>query len=122
MLRLTGTTTRKSGVALGTVPSRAGANKSEKIEVENINHPGQVTPVDADMYKEIKQAFLKVLPNVSPGLTEVEIRNRIVAHLSQKLFPNGAKVGWWTKTVQLDLEAKGIVAREKGRPLRWHKA
>jgi len=37
------------------------------------------------------------------------------------LFPGGAKAGWWMKTVQLDLEAKRIIAREKTKPLRWHR-
>ena len=33
--------------------------------------------------------------------------------LPEQLFPGRAKAGWWTKAVQLDLEAKGLVAREK---------
>ena len=97
------------------------ANKTEKIEIENVNHPGHVTRVDAGMYEAMKRAFLKVLPKAPPGLTEAEIRERVIAHLPEKLFPEGAKAGWWTKAVQLDLEAKGIVAREKIRPLRWRK-
>jgi len=36
-------------------------------------------------------------------------------------FPEGATSGWWAKTVQLDLEAKGVVIREKTKPLRWYK-
>ena len=36
------------------------------------------------------------------------------------LDPDGAKAGWWTKAVQLDLEAKGIIRREKVTPLRLH--
>jgi hypothetical protein len=63
-----------------------------------------------------------VLPNTSPGLTEAEVRERLIDHLPEKLFPEGAKAGWWSKTVQLDLEAKGLVAREKTRPLRLRKA
>jgi Family of unknown function (DUF6958) len=57
-------------------------------------------------------AFLKILPTVQ------EIRERVVAHLSDKLFPHAARAGWWAKTVQLDLEPKGAIAREKSRPLR----
>jgi hypothetical protein len=30
-------------------------------------------------------------------------------HLPQNLFPGGAKAGWWAKTVQLDLEARGLL-------------
>jgi hypothetical protein len=96
-------------------------NKIEKIEIENVNHPGRVKRVDADMYEAMKRAFLKVLPKRSPGLKEAEIRERVIAHLPEKLFPAGAKAGWWTKAIQLDLEAKGIVKREKTRPLRWRK-
>ena len=46
----------------------------------------------------------------------------VKAHLPADLFPGGAKVGWWTKCVQLDLEAKGVVIRDPGKPLRWRKA
>ena len=70
------------------------------------------------MYKAMKRAFLKILPKTSPGLTEQDLQERVVAHLSDKLFPHAAKAGWWAKTVQLDLEAKGVIAREKTRPLR----
>ena len=96
--------------------------KTEKIEMQNVNHPGQVKRVDADMYEAMKRAFLKILPKRSPGLTEAEIRERVIAHLPGAVFPEGAKAGWWTKAVQLDLEAKGVVAREKTKPLRWRKA
>jgi hypothetical protein len=27
------------------------------------------------------------------------------------LFPGGEKAGWWVKAVQLDLEAKQVIAR-----------
>jgi hypothetical protein len=36
-------------------------------------------------------------------------------------FP-GTTTSWWMKTVQLDLEAKGLVLREKSKPLRWRRA
>jgi len=97
-------------------------NNTEKIEVENVNHPGHATRVDADMYEAMKRAFLKVLPKKSPGLTVAEIQERAIAHLPEELFPEGAKAGWWAKTVQLDLEANGVLAREKTKPLRSRKA
>ncbi len=96
--------------------------RSETIKLENVNHPGQVKRVDANMYEAMKRAFLKILPKTSPGLTVAEIQERVTAHLPEELFPGGAKAGWWTKAVQLDLEAKGIVAREKTKPLRLRKA
>ncbi len=96
-------------------------NDTAKIEVENVNHPGKVRLVDADMYEAMKRAYLKTVPKTSPGLTLAEVRKRVIAHLPDDLFPDGAKAGWWAKTVQLDLEAKGLVVREKTKPIRLHK-
>ena len=94
---------------------------SEKVQVENPNHPGGVRYVDRAMYSAMKQAFLQLLPDSSPGLTLAELREAIPANLPSDLFPGGAKVGWWAKTVHLDLEAKGIIVREKVVPLRLRK-
>ena len=94
----------------------------DKIEVQNVNVPGHVTRVNADKYLAMKKAFLKVLPDSSPGLTQKEAMSLVKKHLPANLFPGGATSGWWVKTVQLDLEAKGQVVREPTKPLRWHKS
>jgi len=88
------------------------------VEVENVNHPGQVKLVDAAMYDAMRRAVLKVLPKTLPGLTVDDMYAKVATQLPKGLFPGGAKAGWWAKTVQLDLEAKGLIAREKTRPLR----
>lgn len=74
------------------------------------------------MYKAMRQAYLRALPDAPPGLTLAEIRERVVTHLPEALYPGGAKAGWWAKTVQLDLEAKGIIARSNTSPIRLNKA
>jgi hypothetical protein len=91
-----------------------------KITVENVNHPGKTSRVGADRYLAMYQAFLKALPKESPGLNQSEIREAVKPYLSEDLYPGGQKVGWWAKSVQLDLEAKGILVREDSKPLRWH--
>jgi hypothetical protein len=63
--------------------------KIKKIEIENVNHPRRLKLGDADMYEAMKRAFLKILPNKPPGLTETEIRERVVVHLPEQLFPEG---------------------------------
>jgi hypothetical protein len=96
-------------------------DKAAKVEMENINSPGRSVRVDADKYEAMRHAFLKVLPAKSPGLTAAEIGERVLPHLPEALFPQGATAGWWKKGVQLDLEAKGLITREATKPLRWHK-
>ena len=91
-----------------------------KISVENVCQPGTSYTVDADKYHDMRAAFLKVLPR-KPGYTVAQMSQAVLPHLSQTLFPNGAKSGWWLKCVQLDLEAKGIVMRDQSTPLRLFK-
>jgi hypothetical protein len=96
------------------------SGNDERITVENVNVPGRTSRVNAAKYQAMKEAMLQVLPREQPGLTQAEIREAVLPHLLQDLYPGGSKAGWWAKTVQLDLEAKGIVIREAAKPLRWH--
>jgi hypothetical protein len=94
----------------------------DRITVENVNVPGRTSRVNAAKYQAMKQAMLKVLPTEEPGLTQTQIREAVIPYLPEDLFPGGSTSGWWAKTVQLDLEAKGTVIRETVKPLRWHQA
>ena len=102
-------------------PKPARKEEPERITVENVNVPGQTTRVDAKMYNAMRHAMLAVLPAAAPGLTQAEFLDAVVPHLPPELYPGGEKAGWWSKCVQLDLEAKGIVVREATKPLRWHR-
>lgn len=95
--------------------------RDDRIEIQNVNHPGRTTTVDRAMYEAMRSALLAVLPAGAPGLTETQYRLAVLAHLPASLYPDGAKAGWWSKAVQLDLEAKGVIAREASTPLRWHR-
>ncbi len=92
------------------------------ITVENVNHPGSRRNVDAAMYDAMMRALLAVVPPAAPGATLAQLRERVPEHLPQELYPGGAKAGWWLKTVQLDLEAKGVLVRQRTTPLRLVKA
>jgi hypothetical protein len=94
----------------------------DKVIVENANVPGKTSRVNAAKYHAMREAMLRVLPSEEPGLNQAEIREAVVPHLPDDLFPGGKAAGWWAKSVQLDLEAKGLVIRESTKPLRWHQA
>ena len=44
-------------------------------------------------------------------MSVADAKDAVLPQLSGELFPEGATVGWWLKAVQLDLEAKGVLAR-----------
>jgi hypothetical protein len=93
-----------------------------RVTVQNILSPQHVVQVDGIKYEVMRRALLKVLPRNEPGLTQAEMRPQVLAHLPEDEFPGGAKAGWWTKCVQLDLEAKGVIQRDRSaKPLRWHR-
>ncbi len=93
--------------------------RSGRVTVHNVNVPGYSSTVDAAKYNDMKTALLRVVPKAEPGLTQAEMMHAVKPHLSQDLFPGGAKSGWWVKCVHLDLEAKRVMVRDGGKPLRW---
>lgn len=72
--------------------------KSEKVEIENINSPGKTTNVDREKYEAMREGMLQVIPNSPPGLSAKEIKDGLILVVSNKLWPNGDKIGWWQKS------------------------
>ena len=93
-----------------------------KIEVQNVVSPGHIQSVDADKYEATRDAYLAVLTSEAPGMTPAEIKAALTPKLPEDLFPGGATAGWWAKCVQLDLEARGVIVRGAGSPVRLRKA
>lgn len=91
---------------------------SDRIEVRNVTSPNHVTRVDRAKYQAMRHALMTVLPDTPPGMTVAEAQTALLPHLDAALFPGGAKAGWWMKCVQLDLEARGILARGPKSPVR----
>ena len=91
---------------------------ADRIEVRNVTSPHHVTCVDSAKYAAMRHALMAVLPDAPPGITVAEAQAALLSGLDGTLFPGGAKAGWWMKCVQLDLEARGIVAREPKSPVR----
>lgn len=98
-------------------------SKPKTVIVKNVNVPGYESRVNAEKYEAMRVALLQALPSGEPGLTQAEMLDAIQPFLNKNLWPGGEKSGWWMKTVQLDLEARGQVKRNTtARPTRWHRA
>jgi hypothetical protein len=95
----------------------AAKAKPEIVQVLNVNAPGKTYPRNAEKYEAARKVFLKVIPKTGPGVTQSEMMALMKKALAESDF--GTTVGWWTKTVQLDAEARGEVIRDGGTPLRW---
>jgi len=93
----------------------------ERTEMRSITSPSFAMQVDKAKYDAMKDALLAAVPRGKPGLTVAEVKAGVLPLLPEALFPGGAKAGWWLKGVQLDLEARGLIARENVKPLRLHR-
>lgn len=93
----------------------------DKIEVQNVTSPHHLTRVDRAKYMAMRKALMQVLPGGAPGIRVADAKAALLPHLDQALFPGGDKAGWWLKCVQLDLEAKGVIARAEKPPVRLFK-
>ncbi|WP_373604460.1 DUF6958 family protein [Thioalkalivibrio sp. HK1] len=56
-----------------------------------------------------------------PKISALDAKKRLLPLLPDDLFPKGEKAGWWSKTVQLDLEAKGLLRRARTKPLTFYR-
>ena len=92
------------------------------VVVRTPNDPKYTQRVDAEAYEAMRKTMLKVLPRKAPGLTQAEMWAALAKAAPKPLFGTRWKVGWWMKTVQLDLEVKKQVVREQTKPLRWHRS
>lgn len=94
------------------------SDAATRIMIENIVSPGHVQRVDRAKYEAMREALLAILPTDPPGMAVADAKTALLPHLSDAHFPAGAKAGWWLKAVQLDLEAKKVIGRASGSPVR----
>lgn len=93
----------------------------DKITIQSVTSPVFSQRVDRAKYAAMRDALLAVLPVDGVGITVAEAKAALLPRLPDALYPGGDKAGWWLKAVQLDLEAKKVIARGAGKPVRLFK-
>ncbi|MGR3467427.1 MAG: DUF6958 family protein [Shimia sp.] len=92
-----------------------------KDTIEVLNRNGSPHRVGREKFEHVSAVLMAALPEGTPGMTFAEVKEAVRDGLGAELFPGGAKMGWWLKTVQLDHEARGMIARSETSPLRFWK-
>ena len=78
--------------------------------------------VRQDRYEAVREALLAVIPATEQGVRFSELAALVNGQLPNGV-PDGGSTGWWTTTVKLDLEARGLIERVPGaRPQRVRRA
>jgi hypothetical protein len=102
-------------------PTRKAAAPADRVQVRTPNVPGYTGSVDRTKYDAMRKVLLQAIPK-GAGLTQSEMWDAARKVAPAEHWPGGAKVEWWVKCVQLDLEAQGVLKRDGGKPLRWSRA
>ncbi len=84
--------------------------QSARQEVLNVNTGRSDGTIDREKYEAMKNARLEVIPEGEEGVLFGELAERVKPLLPEKVF-EGASIGWYTTTVKLDLEARGLIER-----------
>ncbi len=90
----------------------------KRIKVKNVNHPGYSENRNAEKYTIIKDAVLESLATLDSdgSMSFSELETKVAAIVKEKdvpaeMFPKPGSIRWYTKTVQLDLEARDEIER-----------
>lgn len=83
---------------------------TERQEILNVNTGRSDGTIARDKYEAMKAALLAVIPAGDEGVPFQGLAERVKPHLPSEVF-EGASVGWYTTTVKLDLEARGLIER-----------
>jgi hypothetical protein len=94
----------------------------DKATIEVLNRDGTPWRCNGEKFEAMRAALMAVLPAGPPGMTVAEAEAALLPLLDQALFPGGEKSGWWIKAVHLDHEARGLILRGKGSPVRLFRA
>ena len=70
--------------------------------------------VTSEKYDPIRKAILSCTPKKKDGIAFDDLCERVGARVPKSLFPRAGSVSWYTKVVQLDMEARGEIARVSG--------
>jgi len=95
--------------------------KTSTIVVRTPNKPGYTGRVNREKYEAMRNVVLQIVPRKGPGITQAEMMAAVEKKAPKAAFPAKTSM-WWAKNVQLDLEARGTLARDNGKPLRWKRA
>lgn len=89
-------------------------SQPEMIEALHPDPTKNGTRVTKTTYEAYREALLKVIPRSEEGIPFMELSQAVQPHLTPELLEKTSP-GWWTTTVKLDLEARGMIERVPGK-------
>ena len=90
------------------------AKDTEMFQALHPDPTKQGTRVTKQYYDAYRQALLQVIPTSEDGIFFADLP-KAVDPLIEPAIAENTSTGWWTTTVKLDLEARGLIERVAGK-------
>lgn len=84
------------------------------MRTKNVNKGSRGFAVTQEKYEIIRKAIMESVSGAAAGVTFKELVASVASRVPTSLFPKKNSVSWYTKVVQLDLEARGWLERAPG--------
>lgn len=92
-------------------------NPEEKVACQTPSPGKQPTRIAKWKYDAIRKAILEAVPSTGDGVAFKDLANKVKDHLSPDMRKRVGSIPWYTVTVKLDMEVKGLIERVSGRGL-----
>ena len=83
------------------------------VKTLNVNPGSGGRNIAREKYDALRRAILAAVPATREGIRFLDLFGAVAERLPRQLF-RGASVQWYTTTVKLDLEARGLIERVPG--------
>jgi hypothetical protein len=88
--------------------------RPETIMTRNVNRGAGGTRISKEKYEIVREALLRAVPKKKDGIAFKDLPRAVAREITRRDLANLGSVTWYTTTVKLDLEARGILERVPG--------
>ena len=86
----------------------------ERIQLSHPDPDKEAPRISAEKYQAVRAAILTAVSEDEGGILFKDLAERVSQLLSPQVLENLGSVGWYTTSVKLDLEARGLIKRVPG--------
>lgn len=87
--------------------------RSERIDALNPRRGAAGVRIEREKYEAVRTAIVQAVPRDAVGIAFARLAAAVAARVPRTLFKD-ASIRWYTTTVKLDLEARGVLERTPG--------
>ena len=95
-------------------PGEEGAVDTERVECKTPTPGKKSTNIERWKYDRISEAIIALVPRDGDGLPFRQLPGLVAEYLGADMMMEIGSASWYTTTVKLDLEVKGILYRHTG--------